>query len=181
MEDLTEAFIRLYRNKPLHQISVKEVAGLAGYNRSTFYIHYDDIPDLLEKAEQQLLIEIRRIIVAKVFAGQNPLTVDLLFEAIKEVFSSNLDRLSLMMVKPGSIFPTKLIQLILQTIQSQFPESIHGQHAKLELAITYQISAVVGVMSLWLAWGKPQNLEEMMDYIKEISNEGVFNVVLKNI
>lgn len=53
--DIREAFWRLYAVKPLEKITVGEVCGLAGYNRGTFYLHFQDLYDLLAQIESELL------------------------------------------------------------------------------------------------------------------------------
>ena len=53
--DLKQAFWKLYAAKPIEQIKVSEVAQLAGYNRGTFYPHFQDIYDVLNDIEQDLL------------------------------------------------------------------------------------------------------------------------------
>lgn len=49
------AFLGLLREKPIRNISVKELCARAGINRGTFYLHYKDIYDLYERMEQKLL------------------------------------------------------------------------------------------------------------------------------
>ena len=56
----TEALIlngltTLLQQKSIKEITVRELADLVDINRSTFYLHYTDIYDLLEKTEQRLL------------------------------------------------------------------------------------------------------------------------------
>jgi len=46
---ITEAFLSLLRQKSLDKITVKDIIETAGVNRNTFYYHYRDIYDLLEK------------------------------------------------------------------------------------------------------------------------------------
>ena len=46
----------------LEEITVQQIADLADVNRSTFYTHYYDKYDLLEKLEDQQLEEIRDFI-----------------------------------------------------------------------------------------------------------------------
>ena len=52
---LKESFLSLLREKPVNQITVKEVCELAELNRATFYAHYSDCFALMEKIEQELL------------------------------------------------------------------------------------------------------------------------------
>ncbi len=57
-EAFVTAFFRLAQTRELRQITVREVAALAGYNRSTFYRYFEDVFALLACAEEDL---IRRI------------------------------------------------------------------------------------------------------------------------
>ena len=49
------ALISLLKKKPLEYISVSEICVAAGVNRSTFYLHYETIGDLLAEATRYLL------------------------------------------------------------------------------------------------------------------------------
>ncbi len=48
---LREGLLKLLEEKPIHEISVKELTELADVNRGTFYFHYQDIYDLLGSME----------------------------------------------------------------------------------------------------------------------------------
>lgn len=47
---MDEAFMELLEEKDFEYISVKEICERAGVNRSTFYLHYETIGDLLEES-----------------------------------------------------------------------------------------------------------------------------------
>lgn len=42
-------FIRLLDEKPLSQITVKDIVEECGVNRNSFYYHFQDIPTLVEE------------------------------------------------------------------------------------------------------------------------------------
>ncbi len=46
---MDEALLALLEKKDFEYISIKEVCHLAGVNRSTFYLHYENMRDLLEE------------------------------------------------------------------------------------------------------------------------------------
>lgn len=52
---LKESFLKLLKEKPVNKITVKEVCELASLNRATFYTHYSDCFDLMEKIEEELV------------------------------------------------------------------------------------------------------------------------------
>lgn len=60
--NLRTAFWSLYAQKPLEKISVREITALAGYNRGTFYLYYQDVYDLLAQIEDELLDELQRLL-----------------------------------------------------------------------------------------------------------------------
>lgn len=45
-----EALLELLENKDYEYITIKEICDKAGYNRSTFYLHYESIDDLLDES-----------------------------------------------------------------------------------------------------------------------------------
>ena len=57
---LREGLLRLLEDKPLHEISVKELTELADVNRGTFYFHYQDIYDLLGRMEDDFFEQLDR-------------------------------------------------------------------------------------------------------------------------
>lgn len=57
-QGIQEALTELLEKKSIDKISVKEITDIAGINRGTFYLHYVDKYDLMEKSINQLMIEI---------------------------------------------------------------------------------------------------------------------------
>lgn len=51
---MDEAFLSLIEVKDFEYITVKEICNKAGVNRSTFYLHYDTMADLLEESIQYM-------------------------------------------------------------------------------------------------------------------------------
>lgn len=51
---MDQAFLELLEKKDIEYITVKELCETAGVNRSTFYLHYETIGDLLEETIQYL-------------------------------------------------------------------------------------------------------------------------------
>lgn len=57
---LREGLLRLLEEKPINEISVKELTELVDVNRGTFYFHYQDIYDLLRGMEQNFFEQFDR-------------------------------------------------------------------------------------------------------------------------
>ena len=57
--DFKEAFIKIYKYKPVHQIKVVELCKKAGYSRGTFYLHFKSVYHLLDTIESDLLQKLK--------------------------------------------------------------------------------------------------------------------------
>ena len=61
---MDEALIRLLEVKDYEYITIKEICEKAGVNRSTFYLHYETVNDLLseclENIKKRFLIRLQR-------------------------------------------------------------------------------------------------------------------------
>ena len=51
---MNQALIELLNKKDYEFLTIKEICKKAGVNRSTFYLHYDDIDDLLYETIENL-------------------------------------------------------------------------------------------------------------------------------
>ncbi|MGI5953296.1 TetR/AcrR family transcriptional regulator [Dysosmobacter sp.] len=51
---MDQAFLKLLEQKDMEYITVKEICEAAGINRSTFYLHYETIGDLLAESVQYM-------------------------------------------------------------------------------------------------------------------------------
>ena len=74
---LRDAFWQLYSEKPIEKITIKEITELAGYNRGTFYLYYNDVYDILSQIENDILDNIR-------------LAVDIIQQKDPQDFTNNL-------------------------------------------------------------------------------------------
>lgn len=61
-KNLFDAFVSLREKKPLEKITIKELTDAAGVSKQTFYLHYRDIYDIAEQIENELIIEMCRVL-----------------------------------------------------------------------------------------------------------------------
>ena len=58
---LLQGLVKMMENHDIQDISVKELTELVDINRGTFYLHYDDIYDMLHKVEDEMFREFNEI------------------------------------------------------------------------------------------------------------------------
>ena len=61
---IQDAFLEILKEKPVSKITVKEVCDKAEINRGTFYRHYQDCYDLLDKIEEEGLREFEKMLAS---------------------------------------------------------------------------------------------------------------------
>ena len=61
-KSIINSFLTLRSKKPLERITVKELSNAAQINKATFYLHYKDIYDLSEALENELFVNVFKII-----------------------------------------------------------------------------------------------------------------------
>ena len=59
---LRKGLARLLQEKSIGEITVKELVEEVDINRSTFYLHYSDIPSLLKEIEDDMMDEMERAV-----------------------------------------------------------------------------------------------------------------------
>ncbi len=77
------SFLALAKDKPVDQITVKEVMGRADVNRATFYAHFSNISDLVSALEEDVADAVIRSAERSVARSADPAEVaDAIFSAI---------------------------------------------------------------------------------------------------
>lgn len=56
-ENIIIAFWKIYREKSINKITIKELMDKAGYHRSVFYTYFKNIYDLLEQEQEDFFIQ----------------------------------------------------------------------------------------------------------------------------
>ena len=56
--EIKNSFIKLLTERPISQITVKDIVERCGVNRNTFYYHFRDIPDAVEAVVKEELEDI---------------------------------------------------------------------------------------------------------------------------
>mgnify|MGYP002523947396 FL=1 len=97
---LREALIAKMKEKPISEITAKELAETVDISRGTFYLHYDDVFDLLKKTEENFFDEFDRVL------NSEEAKLDRAFEHLTAIFAfigENADLCRVMLGANGDI------------------------------------------------------------------------------
>lgn len=87
---LTDAFLTMLQERPVHAVSIRDLCEKAGINRTTFYHHYGSQYDLLNDIANRFLAQI-----AQQLAEADPENQESVQERVTRVFHYLEDNLSL--------------------------------------------------------------------------------------
>ena len=140
-----QALLHFLEEKDIKQITVKELCEYADMNRSTFYLHYLDIYDLLDKTEQHMV----DAIYTPINKNNSRVLYDILstFEYIKE---HKKDYRVIFSVSMGSGFVQKLTNKVTEHIMPHIKEMLPDYPD--DVARSAAIIHVGGTMALLHDW-----------------------------
>ncbi len=165
------AFLELIKEKPYTKISVREITERADINRSTFYLHYLDIYDLLDQIEsgvtdsiEKALMEIRR---EDYVPGKHPFHVHVFRELMQHE-----DIFRILFSKNGDIdfiyrLATTMGEGLYKGWSSYFGDNVPKN---LEMYVSYITFGMIGVLLKNLQLDCCWEPEEMGHLAGEVTN-----------
>ena len=170
---ITQSFIKLLGKKPLSRITVKEICEAAELNRATFYKHYLDVYDLLDKMEAQFLEELSSVLRSR----ENTTVKDLLtfimvnFKAEEETYkalcSSNGD----------PAFPAKIFEACHDiTLSESVLDGKNLSAEQKEWAYRFAANGCNGILNQWIAGGMNEPISEVADFAEFLVNNALANL-----
>lgn len=84
---IRKAFTELLRQKPIQDISIRELCAAAGINRGTFYLHYKDIYDLRDQIEEEMMADFQKALSPLLETAQDVSPVKIttgIFQCLKD-------------------------------------------------------------------------------------------------
>ena len=183
---MNKALVSLLEIKELEYITVSEICKVAGVNRSTFYLHYETIGDLLEETTRYLLDDFRAY-----FPFENKdLTTALQEEDEKEllfiderylypylryvmdhrwVFSAALSNM-------GTLGFERVFHRMYEQVFDPILEYFQYPKSHRPYVIHFYLNAITAVVNLWIKNSCRESIDEMIEVIREcvLGRESLF-------
>jgi Transcriptional regulator len=173
-QNLIDAFWQLYCKKTIEKITVKEVCETAGYNRSTFYVYFKDVYDILEYIEQETITvdEFFEHVYKYMFFEVDKKKA---LRSILQVYDNNEKYLPVLLGENGDIhFRKNLINKIKPVVLSNFFQHLNEKELnQLNYIIEYQTAGVLNLISKWYSNQKDIPIEDMVDILFSVTTNGV--------
>ncbi|WP_333684838.1 TetR-like C-terminal domain-containing protein, partial [Enterocloster lavalensis] len=173
-KQLRECLTRLLKEKKVQDITVRELTDMADLNRGTFYLHYRDVFDLLEKTENELLDEFNSLMYRH---NAQDLTNNLaaVFVDIFHLVKDNSDLVYILLGENGDLnFVNRLKHLVREKCLQDWMEVFRsGNSAFFEAYYSFIVSGCVGLVQYWLQTGLTESPEELATLAEKIINQGI--------
>lgn len=158
---LKKGLAALMKEKSVNQITVKELVEEVDINRSTFYLHFKDIQDLLREIEENLEAQIKRAIEEHPIVSGN----ENAFYFIEDMFRV-LDEereISKALIGPNGDmgFIHRIERIIKENSRGTLEKMFPGKKEDLKYFYAFCLSGCLGLVKVWLNEGEEKSPEEM--------------------
>ena len=157
---LRAGLARLMQEKGIGEITVKELVNEVDINRSTFYLHYSDIPALRE-IEDDMMEEMERAV------REHPIKEDSTSRFIEDIFRVlNENReISRALIGPhGDLGFVRRIEKLLEENSSEFLAQLFPERVQdMKYFYSYCLNGCLGFVKTWLEDGEAKPPEYAAD------------------
>lgn len=168
-KQLRECLVTLLKQKKVQDITVRELTELADLNRGTFYLHYKDVFDLLEKTESELLDDFNQLVMKHDAEDlkKHPYGI---FVEIYTLAYDNADLVEILLGENGDLnFLNRLKQLIRDKCLHDWMEVVRtGSTAVFDAYFAFIVSGCLGLVQHWLKTGLKETPVQMARLTEKI-------------
>lgn len=176
---LRSGLAALLQEKSVSRITVKELVDEVEMNRSTFYLHYKDIPSLMGEIEEEMAAEIERAIREHPIDSEKKAAFYFIAD-IYHVLARNREIGSALIGPNGDVRFIQKIQHIIEENSREFLEGIFsGSEGEVKYFYSFCLNGCFGLVKTWLLEGEDKSPEYMaeMTYRMVVNSVNVFKDV----
>lgn len=158
---LSAGLIELMKNKNIKDITIKELVEKVDINRSTFYLHYSDIYDLLNDIEKNLMEEVTSVFNSYKNIEQLEDSYAFLLTLFK-TFDNNRELCKILMNNPNSSsFMEEMEENLEAEIRNKLTEILGDTSLISPNSYIFYRCGCTGLLKYWITNDSPEAPEEM--------------------
>lgn len=172
---IREAMMELLAQKPIQNISVKELCEKAGINRGTFYSHYVDIYDLLSQLEDEMLEDVKTALLPLLEDAQAACTPLRITTGVFQCLKDNADLCTVTLGPYGDKqFAARLLATGQEMVFKTYANYFEGVTRKdLEYYYAFVSAGCIGLLETWLKNGMTAPAAEIAQTAESIMLSGI--------
>jgi AcrR family transcriptional regulator len=173
---LRESLLALMKEKPILNITIREICEHAGLSRSTFYTYYDNQYDLLRQIENETFVESDRILQPhlSVLKKSNSLKSTVILEDMLQFIADNSNSIQVLLSKNGdSAFQRKFFRRsIEQALQFAKATGIKQSGEKMaEYSSVFWAGGMIALVQEWLQNGMDTPASELAKMLTRLMRD----------
>lgn len=175
---LIQAFVTLLQEKPIKDITVKELCDVADLNRGTFYLHYKDIYDMIEQLETDILNEFQTLIQQYDIDNADPARPYMLLYDIFQFAADNAALCRVLLSENGDISFLINIKSLFRDFYLRLCIATFGEsdYSRYEYSYEFIAAGCVGLIESWLSSEHPKPPEEIATLASNIIGTGIHSL-----
>lgn len=177
---IKEAFLTLIYTKGYDRMTIQDIADEAMINRNTFYLHYIDKIDLMEKLCQYSIEQLNVCIHVEI-KNKNEMNIELFTTILTETFrgiKSDLPFFKAMLSENGyPNFANHLKESLKNLMLAGIEKSTYTTNTN--VALEYMISGLAGVICMWITEAENLEVHEIVNQLSEIHFHNVLKLLEK--
>lgn len=173
-QQLRHCLAVLLKEKKVQEITVREITEMADLNRGTFYLHYKDVFDLMEKVEQDLLDELDTAL-QKYQAQDLHRKPSMIFTDVFVCVQENAEMVQILLGENGDLnFVNQIKERVREKCLKDWIELFRTQDSKLFDAFNaFIVSGCLGLVTYWLQDGMKESPDELAYIAEQIMMNGI--------
>nr|WP_296043369.1 TetR-like C-terminal domain-containing protein [uncultured Blautia sp.] len=180
---LREGLAHLMLEKSIKEITVKELVDKVDINRSTFYLHYADIYQMLQQIEEEALDNITHILEnCPVDFSNNESTLEFVTKFFA-ILDSDKDLCRALLGPHGDMaFVEQIENLLAGTFLKHLPGTFPKNDSNLKYAYAFILNGCVGLIKTWLSQPvqeSPAHMAELTCRLIENATQGYLDTLTK--
>jgi AcrR family transcriptional regulator len=166
---IRSAFYELLQELGYEKVTVTAICKKAEINRATFYKHYLDVPDLVDKLQESAIEKLSEKLDAADYNSMEEFVADIL-RNIRETKTDN-SAFNDLIFKSGSLFSRKISVLLYNRFSDAFVKyADESTGLKKDVMFAYISAGSAGIIDYWSQTGFRENEETIASYILKLSN-----------
>lgn len=169
-------FLSLLEEKDIKKITVSEICKLSDINRATFYRYYLDVYDLLDKIQEDFIMELKTA-----SNNSNEYTVSTFSKELLNVFLDNKELVRILFNTNNNLyFLNDILSIAYDKCKTKWESDLPNlKEEDMEYASVFIFNGALGVINYWVKNDFDKDVDEISSIIEQLSYYGTKRFIYK--